>query len=82
MRKNGLQAPKRHQAKHLGYRLLEERSVLGVGSFSGLGGESRLNHEAHLGEFLKRGVVEEKEELQRDSEDGRCILVEVTSVSH
>jgi hypothetical protein len=55
---------------------------LGVGSFSRLGGESRLNHEAHLGEFLKRGVIEEKEELQRDSEDGRCILVEAASVSH
>src|SRR5580698_8305857 len=62
--------------------LLKERNILRAGSLGRLGGEGGLNHEAHLGKFLKRGVVEEKEELHGDSEDGGRVLVEVAAVSH
>ena len=49
-----------------------------LGSF---GGKGRFHHEPHLREFLKRGVVEEKEKLHGHSQNRGGVLVEIAAIA-
>ena len=63
-------------------RLPEQRDILRVCAFCGLGREGRFDHQPHLSQLLRRDIVKEKKKLHGDGKNQRCILVEIASVSY